>query len=494
MQRSRDDSQGDVRCTGESDDTSPLKQLLEISKEVFCTYASQFATLEPSQNNAKIVESTPVVKLLLHLSHSLEAQSCRDREIVVQRLDGLIALATEKFYAYPFKDVPAFWRDLFRAASLLKFTALVSEEYAISRDAYITDEKMDDLVKVLDEALIMVGKPKEPEIVGSTIDIVLELLQNIHQRTISSQEPASKRQKIDYSIDGFPSRQAFLPPVTAPIQKRANFDFLAFEEHMNKPETEVTGPEPVIIKGALDYWPARDERPWKSPLYLLTKTVGGRRLVPVELGRSYVDDGWGQKIITFKDFLDNYVLKPSTAGGTGYLAQHDLFAQIPALRNDISIPDYCYASAPPPHSSSPLANKHAALAKLEEPLLNAWFGPAGTISPLHTDPYHNILAQVVGRKYVRLYAPSQSHKLYPRGIEDGGVDMQNTSTVDVGLLEGWDGAESERREAALRFPLFKEASYVDCILEDGESLYIPLGWWHYVRSVTVSFSVSFWFN
>jgi lysine-specific demethylase 8 len=131
---------------------------------------------------------------------------------------------------------------------------------------------------------------------------------------------------------------------------------------------------------------------------------------------------------------------------------------------------------------------------LDDPLLNAWFGPAGTISPLHTDPYHNILAQVVGRKYVRLYAPPESEKLYARGVEDGGVDMSNTSAIDVGVLAGWDGTEDDQKAAHIQCPLFKEAEFVDCILEEGECLYIPVGWWHYVRSVSVSFSVSFWFN
>lgn len=132
--------------------------------------------------------------------------------------------------------------------------------------------------------------------------------------------------------------------------------------------------------------------------------------------------------------------------------------------------------------------------QLDEPLLNAWFGPAGTITPLHTDPYHNILTQVVGRKYIRLYAPRESEKLYTRGIEDGGVDMGNTSAVDIGVLAGWDGSIEEQDAAREKFPAFRDAKFVDCVLEEGECLYIPVGWWHYVRSLSVSFNVSLWWN
>jgi len=61
----------------------------------------------------------------------------------------------------------------------------------------------------------------------------------------------------------------------------------------------------------------------------MAKTIGGRRLVPIETGRSYVDEGWGQKILTFKEFMDQYILQnpTSSALALGYLAQHDLFAQ-----------------------------------------------------------------------------------------------------------------------------------------------------------------------
>jgi hypothetical protein len=296
--------------------------------------------------------------------------------------------------------------------------------------------------------------------------------------------------------------------------------FNMFEKHMEVPRDPDIGPTPLIIEKAMDRWPARNEHPWKQPSYLLSKTLNGSRLVPVEIGRSYVDAGWGQKIMSFKTFVNDYLLQvpsdtssstvlpttdmktPDNAEGndsaqgsrTGYLAQHDLFTQIPGFRADINIPDYCYTYAPPPHPSSPLASKHSAMPVLAEPLLNAWLGPAGTISPMHVDPYHNILAQVVGRKYIRLYAPAESAKLYARGIEDGGVDMCNTSALDIGILEGWDGMKEEQEEALRKYPLYLSAEYVDLVLEEGACLYIPLGWWHYVRSLTVSFSVSFWWN
>lgn len=59
-----------------------------------------------------------------------------------------------------------------------------------------------------------------------------------------------------------------------------------------------------------------------------------------------------------------------------YLAQHPLFDQIPALRSDIVTPEYC------------------CLGEGGMQAINAWLGPAGTVTPLHYDPHHNLLAQV----------------------------------------------------------------------------------------------------
>ena len=311
----------------------------------------------------------------------------------------------------------------------------------------------------------------------------------IKQESNGETERPRKRQKVggDDRFTGGDVQN--VPVISKPIPKRSTMSMTDFEKHLPIAQ-------PIVIQNALSHWPALHERPWKSPAYLLNSTLGGRRLVPVELGRSYTDDGWGQSIITFKEFMDLYIshrcmpnidVQDGVYGNKsiGYLAQHDLFAQIPSLRNDISTPDFCYTDPPPPAPGTPLAQKREQPPKLDEPLLNAWFGPEGTISPLHTDPYHNVLCQVVGRKYVRLYSPLETPRLYPRDVEDGDVDMSNTSEVDV------QGDELKKQEM---YPLFGEAEYVETVLEEGECLYVPVGWWHYIRSLSVSFSVSFWWN
>lgn len=373
------------------------------------------------------------------------------------------------------------------------------------------EDWIEEVVRTVDMAVIMAGGIGRE----SLIETLLTALQTHIDPHPSALVPSRKRPKIcpssvdhnDDDNDEFPTSSppgTSVPQITFPVPTHASPpSMMAFESHMRQDGGRGDGP--LVIKGALEHWPAMSERPWRSRGYLMRRTFGGRRLVPVEVGRSYTDEGWGQRILTFGVFLDEYLMRKGHGDGEeedeetqgakiGYLAQHDLFAQIPSLRNDICIPDYCY-TAPPPLSH--LQKRQTP--QLSEPLLNAWLGPAGTVSPLHTDPYHNILCQVVGRKYVRLYSPDQTEKLYPRGMEQGGVvDMSNTSQVDnvevEDFVEAGDKKGRGQGEEEDRFPLFRTASYQETILNEGECLYIPAGWWHYVRSLSISFSVSFWWN
>ncbi|TVY51994.1 Lysine-specific demethylase 8 [Lachnellula cervina] len=483
-------------------DPEPLKALLAQS--------SRPDTKHDPKERSLLSCGTPILQLLLNLCTIARVQDDFSKfGHIIHRLDNLILIAREKCYAFPYKDVPFCWIELFRLASFLKASVLAMEstwgktEQFLSRNTKskfsqaafrgFSERTMDEMVEAIDTALIMAGHPSNDK-ARAKINGILETLQRIHERKVTNNAGIPSPSKRPRLVHGPFSRASLTPNVQKPVSISSDPSLPAFERHMQHPNNEGLGPEPLLIKDSLTEWPALTK--WKDISYLRSNTIGGRRLVPVEIGKSYVDSAWGQSIITFNKFLDNYVLDSpeKVDNGIAYLAQYDLFEHIPALRNDIMIPDLCYATCSPPHRSSPFLTKHSALPRLEGPMLNAWFGPAGTVSPMHTDPYHNILAQVVGRKYVRLYAPREHKKLYPKGVEDGGVDMSNTSNVDVGLIAGLDGNVDGQKAAIDEFPLFKEAEYVDVILEAGDCLYIPLGWWHYVKSLSVSFSVSFWFN
>ncbi|KAH7093301.1 hypothetical protein FB567DRAFT_557281 [Paraphoma chrysanthemicola] len=439
-----------------------------------------------------------------------------------------LELAYQKLHDVPYKDVKTCWRRLYTDASLWKLLEVVEgRDNPLNHDG-LEDEQhdrsaekdwLDEAVRLLDMALILTAAPQREEVIELWFAALKATLPSWNATSKeyyedSLQRPL-KRRKImaTPSSADFPKRFLKQLPVVSPalrypLPRSQALGQTTFQAKISSIATHT----PLIIEDAMQHWPALDERPWSSPSYLLEQTLGGRRLVPVEVGKSYTDRGWGQKIVTFKEFLDTYMFEPNgpretgdEAPQTGYLAQHDLFAQIPSLRADISIPDYCYCDPAP----SPRLTHIKATSKLEDPLLNAWFGPAGTVSPLHTDPYHNILAQVVGYKYVRLYPPEETEKLYPRSIDENGIDMSNTSQVDLdSAMKVWpeiscwpqesivsaESLDELRKEFEDEYPDFREAKYLESILAPGECLYLPVGWWHYIRSLTPSFSVSFWFN
>lgn len=185
-------------------------------------------------------------------------------------------------------------------------------------------------------------------------------------------------------------------------------------------------------------------------------------MIPIELGSCYTQEDWGMKLVHFEEFVEKFIVKKSDH--VGYLAQHQLFDQIPELKKDICIPEYCCLSE---------AEDSAC-----EPDINAWFGPAGTVSPLHYDPKHNLLCQVFGRKRVLLYPPKDSENLYPHET----TMLFNTAQVDP-YCPDYE-----------MYPKFKSTHAIECHLYPGEMLYIPPKWWHHVRSLDTSFSVSFWWE
>ncbi|RDA83121.1 hypothetical protein CP532_0882 [Ophiocordyceps camponoti-leonardi (nom. inval.)] len=419
-----------------------------------------------------------------------------DRTLLRRRLKDVASVALTRLYAWRFESVPRPWLCLYTDALIL------STYERLLRDDQ-NDDALDYIVETLDRVLITTGAVSD-SLDAHWVEETMQLLE----------EPCGSRQHLIQPK----TMPTFSPhePMPRPQMKAekecprlTGWTLDEFERYVNSDEEKDGRVWPVVFTDLIRDWPALTDRPWRRPDYLLSRTMGGRRLVPVEIGRSYVDDGWGQELMPFGRFLSQYVLHDDDDDDknknnrsnkqTGYLAQHNLFHQIPSLRRDVTIPDFCWSPVPP-HPTDP-SKDHP---RLDTPQLNAWFGPAATITPLHTDGYHNLLCQVVGTKYVRLYPPQATPSMCPREAE-AGVDMSNTSSLDLGLIQGWDrpprrdggdgdGDDDYDNDVAPLLSSLDGVDYRECILQPGDTLFIPIGWWHYVRSLSISFSLSFWWN
>jgi lysine-specific demethylase 8 len=512
---------------------------------------------------------------------------CTDdlQTLLFQDTANALRLADEKLHVFPFKDVHNSWRRLYTDASIVKACLAIIRNCNLlgSQTEQATTHKLDvpklidDLQNVTKDVKICSSSPWLPEVVHTVdhallmtgglgreklIETLLSTLQTATSEDDFSEHalddesiPPSKRRKISQPL--FPPESVPSPRLKYPIPRVSAPSFDTMQEHILEIGT------PLVITDAVEHWPAMSTRHWNSREYWFNRTLNGRRLVPVEVGRSYTDEGWGQKIMEFREFLDKHIwrgklrlgARPRDEQGnseddeeTGYMAQHDLLSQIPALRNDISIPDCCYIDPPGAEPgtpvylakqrereaakaqnaekmTSPKADESSSSAEKDDnaseagslmayptdPIINTWIGPSWTISPLHHDQYHNILVQVVGTKYIRLYSPhTPASQIHPRGQEwvaskdetesgtssDGEpakrlIDMSNTSKVDVAAIE-LSPAENEQWEAM--WPGFLQAEYIETVLHEGECLYIPVGWWHYVRGLRAGISVSFWWG
>jgi len=99
-----------------------------------------------------------------------------------------------------------------------------------------------------------------------------------------------------------------------------------------------------------------------------------------------------------------------------------------------------------------------------------WVGPKGTITPLHHDENFIVHAQIRGRKKWKLISPLHFPDVYNNRAVFSKVDIEN---IDY--------------EA---FPLMKNVNVLEVIVEPGEAIFIPLGWWHGVVALDEVVSLS----
>lgn len=93
-----------------------------------------------------------------------------------------------------------------------------------------------------------------------------------------------------------------------------------------------------------------------------------------------------------------------------------------------------------------------------------WLGPAGTVTPLHHDTSSILFVQILGRKRLTLVAPSELALLDHARAMYAQIEPEELP------------AEVHRHELELG---------------PGETLFIPVGWWHHVRALSPSISLAF---
>jgi len=105
-----------------------------------------------------------------------------------------------------------------------------------------------------------------------------------------------------------------------------------------------------------------------------------------------------------------------------------------------------------------------------------WVGPGGTHTGLHidTDPM-SLLLQIHGKKELKLFPPQQSEYIYPSSKYDYGAVL---SKVDFQHID------------FETFPLMNLTKPMNVILQPGDALFVPSGWFHTVNSLTESISLS----
>lgn len=100
-----------------------------------------------------------------------------------------------------------------------------------------------------------------------------------------------------------------------------------------------------------------------------------------------------------------------------------------------------------------------------------WLGPPGTITPAHHDLTNNVLVQIAGRKVVHLASSLALPDLHNDHHVYTPVDLEHPDLQ--------------------RFPSLRDVVIHEVTLLPGQALFIPIGWWHQVRALDPSISVTF---
>ena len=106
---------------------------------------------------------------------------------------------------------------------------------------------------------------------------------------------------------------------------------------------------------------------------------------------------------------------------------------------------------------------------------NMFFGGKGSVTFLHydIDMAHIFLTHFNGRKHILLFDYKWKDRLYKIPYATYALEDYDISNPDFEKFPALDGVEG-----------------IECFLEHGDTLFMPTGWWHWMKYLDGSFSVS----
>lgn len=269
----------------------------------------------------------------------------------------------------------------------------------------------------------------------------------------AARSTAHKLRKREWLLDTIEGHRRLLPDGGA-IERRGDLGPDEFFAHY------YSAHRPVVLLGKIASWPALAK--W-TPAYL--RGVIGSRIIEFQGERKTAADfeiykDRHKREMPFDQFID--MIQRPGAGNDAYIT--------------------AYNSSKSQRNAEALGLLHPDLGFLDEFLVRnvqyesgqMWIGPAGTLTSMHHDLTNNFIVQLVGRKRVTLVPAADVSRIY------------NSFMVysDIPDLEapGIDDA---------KYPLLRDLKRYDVLLNPGDILFMPIGWWHQVKSLDFSVTITY---
>ncbi|MBC7903128.1 MAG: cupin-like domain-containing protein [Gemmatimonadaceae bacterium] len=214
--------------------------------------------------------------------------------------------------------------------------------------------------------------------------------------------------------------------------------------------------KPVVLTDLARTWPAYDKWNWDY----FNKVVGNVNVGVYNNVKSdaYTPVNKADEYMKFGEYLN--LVKQGPVGLRIFL--FNIFQHAPELVNDFSWPEDLMKG---------FVKKY--------PML--FVGGQGSVTHMHfdIDLSHILHTQFVGRKRVLLFPHEEQEKLYRKPYE----------VMSFANFENYSDPQKTKLDTT-QFPAVKKANGYEVILEHGDTLFMPAGYWHHMEYLEGGFAMS----